>query len=252
MARTATDDRESARISIPRRRICAGPRRRISPTAKSITSSKTACGSRGCQRWGIRTADRMTTPPGNWFCSSAPLAATTPQEKAEQIATAASAHYVGSAACQKCHAEIYERWKKTPMANVVRDPREHPDAIIPESRHQQRQPEIHEGSGRVRVREHLEAALFHENRRRLFSRARAVGRDQQDVAAVFCGQRHGLVGDVLSSRQHEAAHRPHLRRLPFGGLQHSDQAGGGVERGLRALPRSRAASMWSMPRAATF
>jgi predicted CXXCH cytochrome family protein len=55
----------------------------------------------------------------------------TPQEKAEQVATAASAHYVGSAACEKCHGEIYERWKKTPMANVVRDPREHPDAIIP-------------------------------------------------------------------------------------------------------------------------
>ena len=47
----------------------------------------------------------------------------TPQEKVEQNATAASARYVGSAACQKCHAEIYESWKKTPMANVVRDPR---------------------------------------------------------------------------------------------------------------------------------
>jgi predicted CXXCH cytochrome family protein len=55
----------------------------------------------------------------------------TPQEKTRQEATAASAHYVGSAACQKCHAEIYERWKKTPMANVVRDPREYPDAILP-------------------------------------------------------------------------------------------------------------------------
>ena len=42
------------------------------------------------------------------------------------------AHYVGSAACQKCHAEIYEHWKKTPMANVVRDPREHPEAILPD------------------------------------------------------------------------------------------------------------------------
>ena len=39
-------------------------------------------------------------------------------------------HYVGSVACQKCHAEIYEHWKKTPMANVVRDPSEHPEAII--------------------------------------------------------------------------------------------------------------------------
>ena len=55
----------------------------------------------------------------------------TPQQRAEQVATASSAHYVGSAACQKCHEQIYEHWKKTPMANVVRDPKEHPDAITP-------------------------------------------------------------------------------------------------------------------------
>ncbi len=41
-------------------------------------------------------------------------------------------HYVGSASCKGCHAEIYERWRKTPMANVVRDPHEHPDALIPD------------------------------------------------------------------------------------------------------------------------
>src|SRR5579863_3262218 len=40
------------------------------------------------------------------------------------------AHYVGSKACATCHEEIYKRWQKTPMANVVRDPREHPDAIL--------------------------------------------------------------------------------------------------------------------------
>ncbi|HLX72520.1 MAG TPA: c-type cytochrome [Verrucomicrobiae bacterium] len=45
---------------------------------------------------------------------------------------AGSAHYIGSAACQQCHAAIYQSWKKTLMANVVRDPREHPDAIIPD------------------------------------------------------------------------------------------------------------------------
>jgi predicted CXXCH cytochrome family protein len=44
----------------------------------------------------------------------------------------ATATYVGSAACARCHAPIYERWKKTRMANVVLDPREHPDAIIPD------------------------------------------------------------------------------------------------------------------------
>ena len=55
----------------------------------------------------------------------------TPQERTEQGAAVSSAHYVGSAACQKCHAEIYERWKNTPMANVVRDPRKYPAAIVP-------------------------------------------------------------------------------------------------------------------------
>ena len=53
-------------------------------------------------------------------------------EKLSQQATAASAHYTGSLACEKCHQQIYERWKKTPMANVVRDPREHPEAIVPD------------------------------------------------------------------------------------------------------------------------
>ncbi|HXE30717.1 MAG TPA: cytochrome c3 family protein [Terriglobales bacterium] len=44
------------------------------------------------------------------------------------------AHYTGSAACQPCHAAIYEHWKKTPMANVVRDPRAHPEAVLPDLR----------------------------------------------------------------------------------------------------------------------
>jgi predicted CXXCH cytochrome family protein len=43
-----------------------------------------------------------------------------------------SAHYVGSAACRKCHEAIYARWSQSRMANVVRDPREHPDAVIPD------------------------------------------------------------------------------------------------------------------------
>jgi predicted CXXCH cytochrome family protein len=41
-----------------------------------------------------------------------------------------SLHFVGSKACERCHQSIYTRWKQTPMANVVRDPREHPDAIL--------------------------------------------------------------------------------------------------------------------------
>jgi predicted CXXCH cytochrome family protein len=60
------------------------------------------------------------------------LRTATPREAAIQERVASTAHYVGSESCQKCHAEIYERWKKTPMANVVRDPKTHPDAIIPD------------------------------------------------------------------------------------------------------------------------
>jgi len=44
--------------------------------------------------------------------------------------TLAAAHYTGSLACRPCHEDIYERWSKTPMANVVRDPRSHPDAFL--------------------------------------------------------------------------------------------------------------------------
>ncbi len=47
-------------------------------------------------------------------------------------APAAPATYVGSATCRTCHTAIYDRWKTTRMANVVRDPKEHPDAIIPD------------------------------------------------------------------------------------------------------------------------
>jgi predicted CXXCH cytochrome family protein len=55
-------------------------------------------------------------------------------ERAQQLETAESSRYVGSEACEKCHAEIYAHWKKTPMANVVRDPSAHPEAILPDLR----------------------------------------------------------------------------------------------------------------------
>jgi hypothetical protein len=45
---------------------------------------------------------------------------------------AQTAQYVGSATCKSCHSAIYDRWSKTRMANVVRDPKTHPEAIIPD------------------------------------------------------------------------------------------------------------------------
>src|ERR1039457_86157 len=44
--------------------------------------------------------------------------------------TAQAAPYVGSANCERCHAAIYAGWKQTRMANVVRDPKEHPEAVL--------------------------------------------------------------------------------------------------------------------------
>jgi len=51
---------------------------------------------------------------------------------AQAAQSATQSHYVGSHACEKCHAHIYEHWAKTPMANVVRDPKDHPEAILPD------------------------------------------------------------------------------------------------------------------------
>ena len=41
-----------------------------------------------------------------------------------------SAHFVGSEACKGCHAQFYDDWKQTRMANVVRDPKVHPEAVL--------------------------------------------------------------------------------------------------------------------------
>jgi len=38
--------------------------------------------------------------------------------------------YTGSAACKDCHESQYERWRTTRMANVVVDPKQHPEAVL--------------------------------------------------------------------------------------------------------------------------
>src|ERR1700761_8593151 len=54
---------------------------------------------------------------------------------AEQAKAVQGAHYVGSQACQSCHQAEYARWQKTAMANIVQDPKTHPNAIIPDLAH---------------------------------------------------------------------------------------------------------------------
>lgn len=63
------------------------------------------------------------------------LSRLTQPEQVQQAAVQHTAKYVGSQACEKCHQEIYARWNKTPMANVVRDPQTHPEAIAADLAH---------------------------------------------------------------------------------------------------------------------
>ena len=85
----------------------------------------------GMPAWGVPHGE---TSSKSWklvlFIRS--LRPLTEEERSRQVASSSAARYVGSQACEKCHAEIYGRWKKTPMANVVRDPRTHPEAIVPD------------------------------------------------------------------------------------------------------------------------
>ena len=40
------------------------------------------------------------------------------------------AHFVGSKSCKPCHEAQFNGWKQTRMANVIRDPKEHPEAVL--------------------------------------------------------------------------------------------------------------------------
>jgi len=111
------------------------------PLSLSATSLAQRKRSDGELFYFIRHGVRNTAMPG-WqlpdqelwqlvvYIRKLPL--TAPSDAKTPVASVSGAHYVGSASCQSCHQEIYEHWKKTPMANVVRDPREHPEAITPD------------------------------------------------------------------------------------------------------------------------
>jgi predicted CXXCH cytochrome family protein len=119
--------------------------RNLYPKVPDLRLQQTQNLSDGEIRYIIRDGVRLTGMPGwarphdeesddSWklvlFIRS--LHQPTMDEQTQQAATSIHAHYIGSQSCKKCHAQIFEHWQKTPMANVVRDPREHPDAIIPD------------------------------------------------------------------------------------------------------------------------
>jgi predicted CXXCH cytochrome family protein len=115
------------------------------PRAPNLRSADTQALSDGEIHFIIRNGVRFTGMPAtddshresaddSWklvtFVRS--LRQLSPEQRAQQTAALGNAKYVGSQACEKCHSQIYARWKKTPMANVVRDPKKHPEAIIPD------------------------------------------------------------------------------------------------------------------------
>ena len=110
------------------------------------------------------------------------------------------------------------------MANVVRDPQEHPDAIIPD---------LSKPDPLVTFTKDDIAFVYGSKwKQRYFKK---VGDDyfplpaQWDIThkiwrAYNVRERHRLVDAILSGGQHAAPHRTALRRLPFRQLQHADQA----------------------------
>ena len=133
--------------------VCHGPDgdgqtqdgRNLYPKVPDLRAPQTQNLTDGEIRYIIRNGVRLTGMPGwakphdeqgndSWklVLYIRDLRQLTKEEHAQQAATAGPAHYIGSQSCQKCHAQIYDHWRRTPMANVVRDPREHPEAIIPD------------------------------------------------------------------------------------------------------------------------
>jgi predicted CXXCH cytochrome family protein len=60
----------------------------------------------------------------------AATAGSTPQD-----APRPGAQYTGSESCKPCHLEAYEGWKKSRMANILLDPRVHPEAVVGDFAH---------------------------------------------------------------------------------------------------------------------
>jgi predicted CXXCH cytochrome family protein len=138
---------------IARCSVCHGPDgvgqtdvgRNLYPKVPDLRLPPTQSLTDGQLRYIIRNGVRLTGMPGwarphneqsdnSWklvlFIRS--LRELSVEEQRQQANTTSVAHYVGSQSCKECHEEIYVHWKKTPMANVVRNLREHPDAIIPD------------------------------------------------------------------------------------------------------------------------
>lgn len=112
------------------------------PPPADLRSPDVARRTDGALFYLIRNGIRNTGMPGwqlpdqqTWqlvvYVRSLP-SVSSPYPQNPHAASTAGATYVGSASCRSCHQGVYDRWKTTLMANVVRDPKEHPEAVLPD------------------------------------------------------------------------------------------------------------------------
>ena len=132
------------------------------------------------------------------------------------------------------------------MANVVRDPKVHPDAILPD---------LSKPDPLVKFTKDDIAFVYGSKwKQRYFTKK---GDDYYPLGAQWDVThqiwRPYMVApntdwwSILPHREHAATDRTALRRLPFGQLQHPNQVRHRVERRLRKVPRP-----WSGARSPTF
>ncbi len=112
-------------------RFARSRKRKISATARSTTSFRTACGLRECRRWEIRTAARTTTSPGNWFCLFAPSSGQRHRKKPNRIRQRPRRTTWVPRPARNATGRSTSAGRRLPWRTWCAIPREHPDAIIP-------------------------------------------------------------------------------------------------------------------------
>jgi hypothetical protein len=136
--------------------------------------------------------------------------------------------YVCTTACKTCHPAIYERWSKTRMANVVRGPKTHPDAMPPDL--------VKPDTPVKFCKDDIAFVYGSKWKQRYFTKR---GDDYYPLGAQW-DVTHQIWRAYMVAPSSDwwtafypadkASDGSALRRLPFRQLQHRDQNGDGMER----------------------
>lgn len=89
-----------------------------------------------CIQWALHCVRRTSLSLGFLVVAFSASGQSSPVKQTESAPTSSvRVHYVGSAACKPCHLVQYNGWKQSRMANVLLDPREHPEAVVGDFTH---------------------------------------------------------------------------------------------------------------------